>query len=270
MPLRRSTEVTPTAGDGDEPESTAPREQRADLQTPGSSSEHPERLRQFAFFRLSSEEYISDPYERGRIAWGQTLESLAKLAEPEDWVGTDSAVGASPPHSRQLPQVHVRTTAPRGQHLRRRGGRVRRIQHRPIDATRGRYICALRQEPQRECATVAVLEVGARIRSSHHAAVSRIPGNGGIRTYGRGPGVRLAPSSQARVRTHPRRQHRALPAGCSTDHNAGSASARPRSRLGLEACPAQLQDGRTAVVSAAWGRGRAVLNAARPLGRQRR
>ncbi len=68
MPLRRSTEVTPTAGDGDEPESTAPREQRADLQTPGSSSEHPERLRQFAFFRLSSEEYISDPYERGRIA----------------------------------------------------------------------------------------------------------------------------------------------------------------------------------------------------------
>ncbi len=92
MPLRRSTEATPTAGAGEEPESTAPGEQGADLQTPGPSSEHPERLRQFAFFRLSSEAYISDPYERGRIAWGQTLESLAKLAEPEDWVGTDSDV----------------------------------------------------------------------------------------------------------------------------------------------------------------------------------
>ena len=65
-------------------------EHAADLQTPGSIIEHPQRLRQFAFFRLSSEEYISDPYERGRIAWGQTLENLAKLAEPEDWVGGDS------------------------------------------------------------------------------------------------------------------------------------------------------------------------------------
>lgn len=96
MPLRRPPEVNPPVVlDGDH--RLRPTIEQGEPEAPSAVVAHPDRLRQFAFFRLSSDEYISDPYERGRLAWGQTLESLATLAEPEDWVGNESDV------SRPLP-----------------------------------------------------------------------------------------------------------------------------------------------------------------------
>ncbi len=53
---------------------------------------HPERLRQFAFFPLNSEQYVDDRYERGRLAWTQALQALEELAEPEDWTGSGAEV----------------------------------------------------------------------------------------------------------------------------------------------------------------------------------
>lgn len=53
---------------------------------------YPDQLRRFAFFRVSSSEYIDDARERGRLAWTQTLDSLAALAEPEDWTGREGDV----------------------------------------------------------------------------------------------------------------------------------------------------------------------------------
>jgi len=53
---------------------------------------HAERLRAFAFFpyrggRGSS--HTLEPAELGRLAWEETLTSLAELAEPEEWTGSN-------------------------------------------------------------------------------------------------------------------------------------------------------------------------------------
>jgi hypothetical protein len=44
-------------------------------------------LRRFAWFPLRSPVVIADPMERGRQAWANVLQSLAKLAEDENWAG---------------------------------------------------------------------------------------------------------------------------------------------------------------------------------------
>jgi len=66
-----------------------------DASAPGEHGQfdHAETIRQFAYFRLPPiSEYIADPQERGLRAWGLVLESLAKIAEIDDWVGTTGQV----------------------------------------------------------------------------------------------------------------------------------------------------------------------------------
>jgi hypothetical protein len=53
-----------------------------------STDGHHQALRGFAFFALHRPgEVIDDPFERGRVAWADTLDGLAVLAEKEDWTG---------------------------------------------------------------------------------------------------------------------------------------------------------------------------------------
>lgn len=54
---------------------------------------HPEGLRQFAFFPYRGPRTdVSMPGpELGKLAWEDTLTSLANLAEPEEWAGSNSA-----------------------------------------------------------------------------------------------------------------------------------------------------------------------------------
>lgn len=53
---------------------------------------HAERLRAFAFFHyLGPQESAGtpEPEQLGRLAWEETLQSLADLAEPEEWIGSN-------------------------------------------------------------------------------------------------------------------------------------------------------------------------------------
>jgi Domain of unknown function (DUF3825) len=58
---------------------------------------HAERVRGFAFFPYRGvREQQAEPSELGRMAWQDTLEALAGLAEPEDWTGSNTAVRPLP------------------------------------------------------------------------------------------------------------------------------------------------------------------------------
>jgi hypothetical protein len=71
----------------------------------GAPETHAPTIRQFAFFPLHRERIIDDPAERGRMAWTDVLESLADLAEPEDWTG-----GAAPGSAPSILDSYVRYT----------------------------------------------------------------------------------------------------------------------------------------------------------------
>ncbi|WIB64045.1 DUF3825 domain-containing protein [Curtobacterium sp. MCBD17_040] len=74
---------TPTPGD-------VARRQPAEL---GEVTEgHAERLRAFAFFHYLAPHgavVTLEPGQLGRLAWQETLQSLADLAEPEEWTGSN-------------------------------------------------------------------------------------------------------------------------------------------------------------------------------------
>lgn len=68
---------------------------------------HDERLRSFAFFPYRGTEQAEGP-ELGRLAWADALESLASMAEPEEWVGAGDAARSLPILDSFLRYTHKR------------------------------------------------------------------------------------------------------------------------------------------------------------------
>jgi len=50
---------------------------------------HADHVRGFAFFPYRGADEIPEPAARGRAAWEETLTSLSRMAEPEDWTGSN-------------------------------------------------------------------------------------------------------------------------------------------------------------------------------------
>lgn len=74
------------------------------------TEEHAEALRQFAFFPYRGNSALGsvEPAEVGRRAWDETLSSLATLAEPEDWTGSNPTARPLPILDRFLRYTHRR------------------------------------------------------------------------------------------------------------------------------------------------------------------